>query len=127
MLGRDKFTRKLRLVYVQAFFYFCKMLSIKFLTHYGLHFVFPLLIAFLFFKNDWKKVYLIFIATMLVDVDHLLATPIFDANRCSINFHPLHSYIAIGIYFMATFFKKTRIIVIGLLLHMLADFVDCYL
>jgi len=102
-------------------------MSLKFIIHYSFHFVFPLLIAFLFFKNEWKKVYLIFIATMLVDIDHLLATPIFDANRCSINFHPLHSYIAIGIYFVATFFKKTRIIAIGLLLHMLADFVDCYL
>ena len=40
----------------------------------------------------------IFIGTMLVDVDHLLANPIFDANRCSINFHPLHTYYAIGVY-----------------------------
>ena len=63
---------------------------------------------------------------MLVDTDHLLATPIFDANRCSIGFHPLHSYVAIGVYFIGTFFNKTRIISIGLLLHMLADFVDCY-
>jgi len=102
-------------------------MSIKFIIHYSLHFIFPLLIAFFFFKKDWKKVYLIFITTMLVDVDHLLASPVFDANRCSINFHPLHSYIAIGIYFVATFLKKTRIIAIGLLLHMLADFIDCYL
>lgn len=101
-------------------------MTIKFLIHYGLHFIFPALIAFLFFKKNWKKVYLIFIATMLVDTDHLLATPIFDANRCSIGFHPLHSYVAIGVYFIGTFFNKTRIISIGLLLHMLADFVDCY-
>mgnify|MGYP005990844453 CR=1 FL=1 len=101
-------------------------MTIKFLIHYGLHFIFPALIAFLFFKKNWKKVYLIFIATMLVDTDHLLATPIFDANRCSIGFHPLHSYVAIGVYFIGTFFNKTRIISIGLLLHMLADLVDCY-
>ncbi len=100
---------------------------LKNFIHYGFHFIFPALIAFLFFKNNWKKVYLIFIATMLVDIDHLLATPIFEANRCSINFHPLHSYIAIGIYFIASFIKKTRILAIGLLLHMLADFIDCYL
>lgn len=65
---------------------------------YSLHFGFPLFIAFVFFRKDWKKVYLILIATMLVDVDHLLADPIFEANRCSINFHPLHSYYAIMLY-----------------------------
>ncbi len=103
------------------------MLSSKFLIHYGLHFIFPALISFIFFKQNWKKVYLIFITTMLVDIDHLLATPIFDANRCSINFHPLHGYYAIIIYFIGSFFTKTRIISIGLLLHILADFIDCYL
>lgn len=103
------------------------MFSIKFLIHYGLHFIFPAIIAFIFFKTHWKKVYLIFIATMLVDADHLLATPIFDPNRCSINFHPLHTYYAIAIYFIGSFFSKTRLIAIGLLLHMFADFMDCYL
>ena len=63
---------------------------------------------------------------MLVDVDHLLATPIFDENRCSINFHPLHSYAAIGIYFIGVFFKKTRVLCIALLFHMLTDYLDCY-
>lgn len=100
---------------------------LKFLIHYGLHFIFPAFIAFIFFKNEWKKAYLIFIATMLVDLDHLLATPIFDPNRCSIGFHPLHSYWAIGVYVIGSFFKPTRLIAVGLLLHMLADFVDCYL
>ena len=65
------------------------------------------------------------IATMLVDLDHLLADPIFSLNRCSINFHPLHSYIAIGVYVVLLFFKEVRIIAVGLLLHMLTDFLDC--
>ncbi len=98
-----------------------------FFIHYGLHFIFPALIAFLFFKKNWKKVYFIFILTMLIDLDHLLAVPIYDANRCSINFHPLHSYIAIALYFIGLFFKKSRIIAIGLLLHIFADLVDCFL
>ncbi|HIE46139.1 MAG TPA: hypothetical protein EYP87_08265 [Flavobacteriaceae bacterium] len=102
-------------------------MSIKFFIHYGLHFLFTLFIAYAFFKKDWMKVYLIFVATMIIDLDHLLALPIFDPNRCSINFHPLHSYIAIGFYFIGLLFKKTRIIAIGLLLHILADFVDCFL
>ena len=100
-------------------------MTLKFITHYGLHFIFPEIIAFLFFRKQWVQVYFIFIATMLVDLDHLLANPIFDPNRCSINFHPLHSYIAIGIYTLGTLFKPTRIIAIGLLLHMLADALDC--
>ncbi len=99
----------------------------KFLIHYGLHFVFTALIAYLFYKKEWKKVYFIFIATMIIDLDHLLASPIFDPNRCSINFHPLHTYIAIGFYAFGLFFNKTRIVAIGLLLHILADFVDCFL
>lgn len=102
-------------------------MTLKFVTHYSFHFIIPGLIAFFFFKEHWKKVYLIFLATMLVDLDHLLATPIFEENRCSINFHPLHTYYAIGAYFIALFFKKTRIIAVGLLLHMLADLIDCYL
>lgn len=102
-------------------------MDIAFFIHYGLHFIFPGCIAYWFFKENWKKVYLIFIATMLVDLDHLLATPIFDPDRCSIGFHPLHSYPAIIIYIIGSFFKPTRIIAIGLLLHMFADLVDCYL
>ena len=82
---------------------------LKFSIHYSLHFIFPLLISLIFFNSKWKKVYLIFLLSMLVDLDHLLANPIFQENRCSINFHPLHSYIAIGIYFVGLFFSKTRI------------------
>ena len=99
----------------------------KFIIHYSLHFIIPLLIAFLFFKDKWKTVYLIFLLSMLVDLDHLLATPIFDKNRCSINFHPLHTYIACGFYIIGLFFKKTRVIALALLFHMLTDFIDCYL
>jgi len=94
--------------------------------HYFLHFGFPLFIAFVFFGKDWKKVYLILVATMLVDVDHLLADPIFEANRCSINFHLLHSQYAMMVYGALLFFRKPfNIIGIGLLFHMLTDFFDC--
>lgn len=95
--------------------------------HYFLHFGIPLAIAFIFFKKQWKKIYLIFIASMLVDLDHLLANPIFDSNRCSINFHPLHSYYAIIIYFVLLIPKKTRILAFALLFHMFTDWIDCYM
>ncbi len=65
------------------------------------------------------------LATMLIDVDHLLATPIFDPTRCSIGFHPLHTYWATAGYAVLFLFKKTRIIAVGLLFHILTDFIDC--
>ena len=96
--------------------------------HYFLHLGFPLFIALVFFRKDWKKVYLILLATMLVDLDHLLADPIFQANRCSINFHPLHTYYAMAVYVILLFFRKPfNIIGIGLLFHMLTDLIDCLL
>jgi len=94
--------------------------------HYGLHLLVPGLIAWVFFRDQWKKVWLIMLLTMLVDLDHLVAEPIFDPNRCSINFHPLHGPIAIGVYAGITVFKETRVVGIALLLHMLTDCLDCF-
>jgi hypothetical protein len=93
--------------------------------HYGIHFGLPLLVAILFFKSNWKKAYAIMILGMFIDLDHLLANPVFDPNRCSINFHPLHSYYAMIFYVILTFFKKTRWIGLGLVIHIIADVVDC--
>ena len=102
-------------------------MEIKTILHYFLHLIAPGIIAFLFFRSDWKRVYLIFLASMLVDLDHLLANPIFDPNRCSINFHPLHNYIAMVFYSIGLLFKKTRVLALALLFHMLTDAIDCYL
>lgn len=66
---------------------------------------------------------------MLVDIDHLLASPVFDPQRCGIGFHPLHSEIAILIYFLGIIFVKNytvRLICIGLLFHMFTDLLDCF-
>ncbi|MFC4723550.1 DUF6122 family protein [Geojedonia litorea] len=97
------------------------------LLHYGLHFGLPLAIALVFFKPTWKVAFLIMLCGMLIDLDHLLANPIFDPSRCSINFHPLHSYYAVAIYILITIYKRTRLLGIGLLIHILADTVDCWL
>jgi len=99
----------------------------QFLVHYSLHFIFPGLIAFIFFKKNWVKVYLILLFTMLIDLDHLLANPIFQPNRCSIGYHPLHSYYAIIVYFLLLFYPKqtVKIIALGLLLHIFTDLLDC--
>lgn len=101
------------------------LLFLKPFVHYSLHLLAPGIIAYVLFNNQWKKAWLIMILTMLVDLDHLLANPIFDPNRCSINFHLLHTYWAIGVYVLMTFFKKTRIIGVGLVFHMITDAIDC--
>ena len=100
---------------------------LQFIVHYSLHLLAPGLIARIWFKDIWQKAWLIMLATMLVDLDHLLATPIYDPNRCSLGFHPLHSYYAILFYAVLLFVKKThiRIIATGLLFHMFTDFQDC--
>ena len=94
-------------------------------AHLALHFTVPLLVAFLFFRENLKLSYLAMILTMLVDLDHLLASPIYDANRCSIGFHPLHQYWFIAIYLVMSFFSKTRLIGVGLIIHMSLDALDC--
>lgn len=95
-------------------------------VHYFLHLVFPLAIAWVFFRSDWKKAYLLLLATMLIDLDHLFADPIFQANRCGIGFHYLHSLYALPVYVALLFFKgNLRIIGIGLLFHLLTDLIDC--
>jgi len=83
------------------------------IAHYGCHFLLPLVVALLFFKTKWKYAYLIMIGGMLIDLDHLLATPIFDPNRCSIGFHPLHSSFAMLFYFFLCFPKKSRLVGLG--------------
>lgn len=93
--------------------------------HYFLHFGLPLIIAFVFYRPRAWRAYGILILTMLVDLDHLLATPIYDASRCSIGYHPLHSHVAIGIYLAMLIFPKSRLVAIGLVLHMATDALDC--
>ena len=64
-------------------------------------------------------------ATMLVDLDHLLADPAYDPNRCGIGFHPLHTYPAIAIYGLLLIPRATRLPALGLVIHMALDALDC--
>ena len=97
----------------------------RFVLHFAFHFFLPGLIAFVFFKKNWKVAWLLMILTMVIDLDHLIATPLYDSNRCSINFHPLHTYLAGIIYILLLVFNKTRIIGVGLILHLITDAIDC--
>jgi len=98
---------------------------LRIIAHYGIHFLVPLIIAYYFYKENKLWSGLILISGIVIDIDHLLTTPIFDPNRCSINFHPLHTYWAIGIYLILFVLKKTRIFGLAFLIHILADIVDC--
>ena len=94
--------------------------------HLLLHFIVPFIIAYVFFKEKLKIAYLVLIATMLVDLDHLLATPVFDPDRCSIGFHFLHKLPFIAVFAALMLFPRLRLIGVGLTIHMLLDFSDCY-
>ena len=96
-------------------------------VHYGIHFLVPIIIAFWFFKDNRIKVLIILLAGILIDVDHFWANPIFDSGRCSIGYHFLHSYWAILIYSILPFFKHTRLVGLGLIIHITADIMDCIL
>jgi hypothetical protein len=103
------------------------LVTILAVLHLILHVLVPLLVALVFFRRNWKRAWLVMLATMLVDLDHLLADPIYDPGRCSIGFHPLHSYPAIAVYLILTLPRRTRLIGVGLVIHMALDALDCLL
>ena len=114
------------------------------MLHISLHLAVPLLAALAFYRPAWRSALLVLWATMAVDVDHLLASPIYDPERCSIGFHPLHGSAAIALY--AVLFVLPPVVVrlrgleephpalrvahlvgLGLLIHMALDWGDCLL
>ncbi|MEM8489089.1 MAG: DUF6122 family protein [Bacteroidota bacterium] len=111
------------------------------IVHYALHFLAPAALAWLFFRPQWKKAWLIMLATMLVDIDHIWACQsflaaegvtqlfscptLFVADRCSIGFHPLHTEVAIAGYLLMLLVPRLRIVATGLLFHMFTDGLDC--
>lgn len=111
------------------------------MVHILLHFVVPAAIAAAIARDRWLRVWLILIATMVVDVDHLLANPVYDPERCSIGFHPLHSSPALAGYLLlfvspavarrigngrvSTVVSTLGLIGLGLVVHMVLDGADC--
>jgi hypothetical protein len=94
--------------------------------HNLFHFIIPAVAAWILYRNKWSKTFSIMILTMLVDLDHLLADPIFDPDRCGIGFHPLHSWTGILVYCVLLFHPVVRIVGLGLLIHMALDGLDCF-
>jgi hypothetical protein len=112
------------------------------MLHIALHFIVPLAVALALYRRDWRFAALVMAGTIAVDVDHLLATPIYDPQRCSIGFHPLHTAPAIAAYALlfaaplaatlthggAALAGKARfvhLIGLGLVIHMALDWSDC--
>jgi hypothetical protein len=99
------------------------------IIHYAFHLLVPFVLGKLFWKEAWWKAGFIMVGTMVIDLDHLLANPIFDPGRCSIGFHPLHTLWAGIVYggLMAVPSWKVRAAGAGSLLHLGTDAIDCLL
>lgn len=112
------------------------------MLHLLLHIVVPVGVALFAYRTDSLRAAILMMATMVVDVDHLLADPIYDPDRCSIGFHALHTQPAIAIYvgvFLTMLALARRpisieaerwryvahLISLGLLIHMALDWIDC--
>lgn len=112
------------------------------MLHIALHFLVPILAAAVFYRPSWRSAAVIMIATMAVDIDHLLADPIYDPARCSIGFHPLHTWPAVAVYLglfavplllrshedatkPAPIIRSLHLVGLGLLIHMALDGLDC--
>lgn len=95
------------------------------LFHLVLHAAVPGVVALLYFRLHWKRAWLILLSAMLVDLDHLWADPIYDPNRCGIGFHSLHTYPAIAVYVLLLVPRASRLLALGLIIHMALDALDC--
>jgi len=95
------------------------------ILHILLHFAVPGTVAGLAFRDKWLTSWLIMMSAMIIDLDHLLANPIFDPNRCSIGFHPLHTIGVIIFYPLLLLVPRLRLLGLGLLIHIGLDALDC--
>ena len=96
------------------------------IIHYLFHLLVPFVFGKLFWKENWWKAGLIMVGTMVIDLGHLLADPIFDPDRCGISFHPLHTHRAGMVYagLLAVSSWKVRAVAIGCLWHLSTDAID---
>ena len=97
------------------------------LLHYSGHFLVPFAFGWLLWRENWQRAGLLILAANLIDLDHLLATPMFDPDRCSIGFHLLHGWEAAIVYVLMLGAPKwwLRALGLGALWHLLIDYGDC--
>ena len=102
------------------------IIALRPIIHGVLHVAVPGLVARLCFRDRWRWAWGVMLLTLVVDLDHLLAVPVYDPNRCSIGTHPLHTLPVIGIYAVMAAIPWLRLVGFGLLIHMGLDVVDCF-
>lgn len=78
-------------------------------------------------REDFFAIALSVLASNFIDVDHLLASPIYDPARCSINFHPLHSWYFFPVYAALLFVRSRRVqyFSVAVFLHLALDWLWC--
>lgn len=95
------------------------------ILHLLLHAAVPGLLAWLFWRDRFLRAWGLLLLGWLIDFDHLLADPVYAPDRCSIGFHPLHATPAILVYGALVVPRRTRLLGIGLLVHIALDAIDC--
>jgi hypothetical protein len=101
------------------------VLTPPFLLHLFFHIVVPVAVAALFFRKNFRKAALLLLAGILIDIDHVTASPIVDPDRCSVGYHLLHSFWLIPVYLALALYPKTRLIGLGLVIHIILDTMEC--
>lgn len=105
-------------------------MSLRAILHLVLHALVPALVAWQVHRHPvrpmtFRRAWALLLLGWLIDIDHLLADPIYAPGRCSIGFHPLHTAPAIAVYSALLVPRRTRLVGIGLLIHIALDALDC--
>ena len=79
-----------------------------------------------YLKKDlnYKSIFWQIFLANLIDLDHLLSSPIYLEGRCSINNHLFHSWYFWPLYLLGLL-GKYRYFFISLIIHLLIDFLGC--
>jgi len=95
------------------------------LLHLVLHVAVPAAVAWFGYPKQRVRAFAWMLAGWLIDVDHLLADPVYAPGRCSLGFHPLHTAPAVLAYVLMLLPRRTRLLAMGLLIHVGLDGLDC--
>lgn len=107
--------------------------NIIFQSDWYLHLIasFFLFLAFYSFEVKYFKkpvkgrlIFLQIFLANLIDLDHLLSSPIYQEGRCSINNHLLHSWYFFPLYIFGLL-SRFRYFFSSLILHLLIDYLAC--
>ncbi|MDJ0641324.1 MAG: DUF6122 family protein [Erythrobacter sp.] len=100
---------------------------VQFALHYGGHWLVPFVFGAMIWRERWIAAGFTIAAANLIDLDHLLADPIFDPGRCSIGFHLLHGWEAALAYLVLLAIPRwwVRALALGAIWHLMVDYGDC--